>query len=173
METGAAHMYQVGQKIVYGIHGVCSIVDLEEKKIDKKTICYFVLEPVDQPGSRYYLPSGNPTALAKIRPLSTRELLNAMLTAPLSDEIWIQDENKRKQYYRELISSVDLKAMIEMVRCLRRHRQEQQNLGRKFHQCDENFLRDAQRVLSTEISMVMQIPSNQVEEYLQGILSNE
>ena len=53
-------MYQLGQKIVYGSHGVCNIVDLEDKKVDGKMICYFVLEPADHPGTRYYLPAANP-----------------------------------------------------------------------------------------------------------------
>ena len=162
-------MYQVGQKIVYGIHGVCCIVDLEEKKIDRKTIWYFVLEPIDQPGSRYYVPSENQAALAKIRPLSTKEELAALLTAPLAENVWIVDENRRKQHYRELVSSVNLKAMIDMVRCLRLHRRQQMEQGRKFHQCDENFLRDAQKILSTEIAMVMGIPDDQVDTYLQTV----
>ena len=162
-------MYQIGQKIVYGIHGVCSIVDLEEKKIDKKTICYFVLEPIDQPGSRYYVPSENQAALAKLRPLSTREELQSLLTSPLAENVWIADENRRKQYYRELVSSVNLKAMIDMIRCLRLHRRQQMEQGRKFHQCDENFLRDAQKTLSTEIAMVMEIPDDQVDTYLQAV----
>ena len=162
-------MYQIGQKIVYGIHGVCCIVDLEEKKIDKKTICYFVLEPIDQPGSRYYVPSENQAALAKLRPLSTREELQSLLTSPLAENVWIADENRRKQYYRELVSSVNLKAMIDMIRCLRLHRRQQMEQGRKFHQCDENFLRDAQKTLSTEIAMVMEIPDDQVDTYLQAV----
>lgn len=163
-------MYQIGQKIVYGIHGVCCIVDLVEKKIDRKTICYFVLEPIDQPGSRYYVPSENQAALAKLRPLSTKEELQSLLTSPLAENGWIPDENRRKQYYRELVSSVNLKAMIDMIRCLRLHRRQQMEQGRKFHQCDENFLRDAQKLLSTEVAMVMEIPDDQVETYLQTAL---
>ena len=144
-------------------------MDLEEKKIDKKTICYFVLEPIDQPGSRYYVPSENQAALAKLRPLSTREELQSLLTSPLAENVWIADENRRKQYYRELVSSVNLKAMIDMIRCLRLHRRQQMEQGRKFHQCDENFLRDAQKTLSTEIAMVMEIPDDQVDTYLQAV----
>ena len=162
-------MYQIGQKIVYGIHGVCCIVDLEEKKIDRKTICYFVLEPIDQPGSRYYVPSENQAALSKLRPLSSKDELQSLLTSPLTENVWIPDENRRKQYYRELVSSVNLKAMIDMVRCLRLHRRQQMEQGRKFHQCDENFLRDAQKLLSTEITMVMGIPDDQVDTYLQTV----
>jgi CarD family transcriptional regulator len=161
-------MYRVGQKIVYGVHGVCTIVDLEEKRIDRKTIGYFVLEPVDHPGSRYYLPSQNPAALAKSRPLCTKEELTEILAAPVPENTWIQDENRRKQYYRELLSSVDIRAMITMFRCLQLHRQAQVEQGRKFHLCDESFLRDVQRILNAEIGLVLQISADQVEQLLQA-----
>ena len=162
-------MYQVGQQIVYGIHGVCSIVDLEEKKIDKKIIRYYVLTPVDQPATRYYVPADNQAALAKLRPLATKEEMRALLMASLCDDLWIAEENRRKQYYRELVASVNLKAMIDMIRYLLVYRRQQLEQGRKFHQCDENFLRDAQRILSTEVAMVMQIPIEQVNAYLEDV----
>ena len=163
-------MYQLGQKIVYASHGVCCIVDQEYKRIDGKQICYFVLEPVGQPGTRYYLPSANPAALAKSRPLSTKEQLSCYVRAPLCEGVWIDHENKRKQRYRELMGSVDLQAMINMVRILRKHRQEQLEQGKKFHQCDENFLRDAQRIVSSEVSVVLQIPMAQVDVCLQEMM---
>ena len=149
-------MYQLGQKIVYGSHGVCNIVDLEDKKVDGKMICYFVLEPADHPGTRYYLP--------------TKEQMYDYLRTPVTEDIWIDHENKRKQRFRELLSSVDLRAMIDMVRVLREHRQVQLAQGRKFHQCDDNFLRDAQRIISAEVSVVFQIPMEQVESCLQQIV---
>ncbi len=53
-------MYQVGQKAVYGIHGVYSIVEEEMKTMDRKKISYFALEPLDQPGASDYIPTENP-----------------------------------------------------------------------------------------------------------------
>ena len=38
-------MYQVGEKVVYGIHGVCRVADLEERIIDRKHLTYLVLAP--------------------------------------------------------------------------------------------------------------------------------
>ena len=163
-------MYQVGQKIVYSSHGVCDIVDLEVKKIDRKIIRYFVLAPLDQPITRYYVPAQNQAALAKLRPLATKEEMSALLSAPLREEIWIPEENRRKQYYRELVTSVDLRSMVDMIRYLRLYRRQQLEQGRKFHQCDENFLRDAQRILSTEVAIVMHIPIEQANTYLESVL---
>lgn len=163
-------MYQIGQQVVYGIHGVCSIVDLEERTVDRKKISYFVLEPLEQPGTRYYIPSQNQAALSKIRPLMDRQSLQAMLTVENMGDAWISDENKRKQYYREIINGVDSPALLRMVYALHRHKQAQAEAGRKLHLCDENFLRDAQRVLSGELSIVLQIPTNEVLAYIQSQL---
>lgn len=161
-------MLQEGTQLVYGIHGVCTIVDVETKSVDRKKVEYFVLEPKEQPGARYYVPTHNPAALAKLRPLLSAEELETLLASESTRRIsWIADENLRKQKYRELINSADRAALIRMIRALYRHKQEQLEAGRKFHQCDENFLRDAQKLLCSEFSLVLGIPQSEVSGYIE------
>lgn len=74
-------MYKVGDHVVYGSHGVCHILDTEERRIDGKTRHFFVLEPLEQPGTKFYIPSQNPTALAKLRPVMTRLELDTLLSS--------------------------------------------------------------------------------------------
>ena len=31
-------MYQIGDRVVYGIHGVCGIVAVEHRKMDRKNV---------------------------------------------------------------------------------------------------------------------------------------
>ena len=94
-------MYQIGQRVLYGCHGVCEIVSMEARVIDRKNVKYFVLEPINQQGSRYLVPSESPVALSKLRPLLGRQELDALLA---SEEVrrdqWITDENARKQKYK-------------------------------------------------------------------------
>lgn len=161
-------MYQCGSKVVYGFHGVCSIVDVEMRTVDRKKVEYYVLEPQAQPGSRYYVPTQNKTAVAKLRPLITKAELDALLCAEATQlDAWIPDENQRKQRYRELINSGDRAALICMVRTLHKHKDAQLSVGRKFHICDENFLRDAEKLLSAEFSLVLDIAPDQVGQYIQ------
>ncbi len=160
-------MYQAGQKVVYGAHGVCNILGLEDRVVDRKMVSYFVLQPVEQPDSRYYIPSHNENALAKMRPLMEKEALLALLNSEdIRKTEWISDENRRKQYYRQLITSLDMEAMIRMIHALRQQRKSLAEAGRKFHLCDENFLRDAQRLLRTEVSLVLDIPESETDAYL-------
>lgn len=160
-------MYQAGDRVVYGMHGVCSVVTLEERTVDRKRITYLVLEPVGQHGSRYLVPAHNAGAMAKLRPMLTVEELKQLLA---SDEVrsdsWILDENQRKQTYRELIGSGDRVKLMGMVRNLYRHRETQSAAGKKVHLCDDNFLRDAERVLASEIALVMETDLESAKNYL-------
>lgn len=164
-------MYQVGDRFVYGVHGICRITALEERTVDRKKILYYVLESKAQPGAYFYVPTHNQAAVAKLRRLLSRQELDELLSSDaVRQEVWVSDENKRKQVYRELIGSGDRCRLISMVSSLYRHKQEQAAAGRKFHLCDENFLRDAEKLLSSEFSEVLEIPRDQVGAYIRRTL---
>ena len=165
-------VYEVGTLVVYGIHGMCRIVDREMRTVDRKKVEYLVLEPLGNAGSSYFVPAGNPAALAKLHPVMSREELEDLLgSEQIRQNCWIPDENARKQRYRELINGGDRMAMLQMIHSLQRHKQEQLAQGRKFHQCDENFLRDALRLIDGEFSVVLGIEPADVGKYVQDRLN--
>ncbi|MBO5954124.1 MAG: hypothetical protein J6Q53_08450 [Oscillospiraceae bacterium] len=164
-------MYQCGEQVLYGIHGVCRIVALEKRLVDRKQVEYYVLEPVDQAGARFYVPTHNQAAVAKLRRvLSLQELTQLLQSEAVQQNAWIEDEGKRRLYYRDLICSGNRAALISMVHSLHRHKEAQAAAGKKFHQCDENFLRDAEKLLDSEFSLVLKIPQEQVAEYVCSVL---
>lgn len=167
-------MYQVGDKVVYGIHGVCMVADQEERTVDRKRVTYLVLEPVGQTGARFLVPTHNQAAMAKVKQMLSREELEAMMgSEAVQADGWIRDENLRKQTYRELISSGDRARLMCMVRTLYRHKAAQAAAGKKCHLSDENFLRDAEKLLSSEISVVMGLDPEQTKKYLKENLIKE
>ena len=149
-------MYQKNQYVVYGSHGVCLIADIEEKNIDHKAVQYYVLEPLSRSGAMYYVPIHNAVAVGKIRLPLTREMILSMTQAQGQD-VWIAEENQRRLRYRELLGNTDPVALCCMVRRLHQHRQEQLELGRKFHVNDANFLKDAELLLVAEFAFVLGI----------------
>ena len=143
-DLGGIFMYEIGSRVLYGIHGVCRITALESMRFGKARAKYYVLEPVEQPGAKFYVPVENEAAVAKLRPLLSREALLALLHSDaVRNYPWIADENQRKLRFRELISSGDREALMGMIGALLRHKKAQLAAGRKFHQSDENFLTDA------------------------------
>lgn len=164
-------MYQSGEYVLYGIHGVCRVVGTEKQLINRKRTEFLVLEPLAQNESRFYLPTQNPTAIGKLKAvLSREEMLELLSSEQIREDCWIREENQRKQYYRDLISSGDRTALLQMVSSLYRYKDEQMAAGRKFHQCDDNFLRDAEKLLSSEISLVMDFSPEEARDYLRSQL---
>jgi len=167
-------MYQIGEQVVYGVHGVCSVVDREERVVDRKRVVYLALEPVGQEGTRYLVPTHNAVAMGKVRPMLSREELTALME---SEEVrsgsWIRDENLRKQTYRELIGSGDRVRLMQMVRTLYRHRDSQTAAGRKVHMCDDNFLRDAEKLLTGEVAIVMGVDLEQAKQFIRSRLKED
>lgn len=167
-------MFRVGEMVVYGVHGVCRIVEEENRVIDRKKVTYLALEPVGQGGSRYLVPTHNAAAMSKLKPMLSREDLEALMC---SDEVradgWIKDENQRKQTYRELISSGDRARLMCMVRSLYAHKAAQAAAGKKCHLSDENFLRDAEKLLVSELSIVLQMDAEQAKQYIRSHLKDE
>lgn len=164
-------MFRVGDLVVYGIHGVCRIADEEKRVVDRKRVTYLVLEPLGQQGSRYLVPTHNETAMAKLKAMLSRQELEELLRSDqVRRDVWIADEGQRKQHYRELVSSGDREQVMEMLYTLYQHRGRQQAAGKKIHMCDDNFLRDAEKLLSSEVSIVMELTPEDARHYIREAL---
>lgn len=152
---------------MYGIHGVCRVAGTEKQLVNRKRTEYLVLESLSQTESKFYLPTANPTAMAKIKAvLPAQELRDLLASEEIRENVWIQEENQRKQTYRDLISSGDRTALLKMVNTLYRYKAAQAAAGRKFHQCDDNFLRDAEKLLTSEIALVLEMSQEEARDYL-------
>lgn len=164
-------MYKIGDKVVYGSHGLCCVVGQEARVIDKRNVTYLALEPIGQGGARFLVPTHNQAAMGKLRHVLSRQELDILLQSEeVRADCWIKDENQRKQTYRELISSGDCQRLMAMVHALYLHKAAQQAAGKKVHLCDENFLRDAEKLLVSEVAMVMELDQEQAKQYLRNHL---
>ena len=165
-------MFEVGDRVLYGSHGVCRVTALEERKIDRKIVTYLALVPEGQPGASYLVPTLNAAAMAKLCPILSREELERLLT---SDEIrhgeWTKDGNQRKLLYRELLGSGDRVRLLQMVSALYRYKETRIAEGKKFHQSDDGFLRDAEKLICSEICCVMAMDIQQARAYLREKLN--
>ena len=160
-------MYQIGERVVYGVHGVCQILELQVQIVNRKKVEYYVLEPVRQPGARYFVPSQNQVAVSKLRPmLSKTEILDLLGSHRVKETVWIDDENQRRIYYKDLLTEGDRAGLLTMIRTLYVQTEQQAQLGKKCHMTDANFLKDAEKVLFSEFSMVLDIPYEKMVEYI-------
>lgn len=164
-------MYETGERVLYGAHGICTIVATEQKCFGKQKMDYYVLQPLTQLESRYYVPMHNASALEKMRRILSKEQIESILTSEnLDRSAWIPDETLRKQRYRELLAGGDRAELMRMMNTMYLHKRKQLEEGKKFHQCDENFLHDAEKVIHEEFAVVLDIQQDMVVSYIKSRL---
>lgn len=167
-------MYEAGQQVLYGTHGVCRIISMEAMRFGSERRNYYVLEPAAQPGAKFYVPVGSDAAVSKLRPLmKPEELLELLHSDAVRNFPWIANESQRKLCFRELLLSGDRTKLMGMIGALHRHRRAQLAAGRKFHQSDENFLIDAEKLLNAEFSQVFGLPPTEVPAFIRKELEND
>lgn len=164
-------MYSIGELVVYCSHGVCRIEDTEQRTVDRKTVTYYVLCPLQGAKTKFYVPVHNEAAVAKMRYLITKEQLAQILADPDNySDCWIPEENRRKIRYKELSGTSDFATLFRMYHTLHQQKQLQLAAGKKFHLTDENFMRDSKRVLESELSVVLDVPVDQLEQAMEAYL---
>jgi len=160
-------MFEIGDRIFYGSHGACTIIAVESMRFGKTRGRYYVLQPVQQPDSKYYVPVDNPAAVSKLSPLMSKEaLLDLLYSDAIKENNWIADEGARKQRYKELLNSSDRGALLNMIHCLHQHKKAQHDAGKKFHQCDENFLHEAQKMLDSEFALAFDLEQGKTGAFI-------
>ena len=45
-------MYEIGQQVLYGSHGVCTVTGVERMRFGKTKANYYILEPVEKAGAK-------------------------------------------------------------------------------------------------------------------------
>ncbi len=160
-------MLKLNEKVMYGTTGVCVVDSVEDKRIGKEIKKYYVLKPVSQTSSTVYIPADNENLLKKARKMLSVEEIKNMLSS-LSDEpdIWIDNDNERRERFSEIISSGDRKACLILVRTLHNRQSILTGTGKRLHIADERALKEAQRLIQDEFSVVLNIHPNEVAAYI-------
>ena len=153
-------MFNVGDVIIYGTQGVCRIVGIEEKAISGAKKNYYVIKPVNDIGPTIFAPTSNENILKKMRKLLTEEEINKLIDSmPDEKMVWMSNVNERKELYKALLAGGDHAALIQMIKALYANKKEREAAGKRLHMMDENFFKDAERVLYNEFQYVLKLRS--------------
>ena len=160
-------MFDIGEYIIYGNHGVCEV-----KEISKKTISsmigeklYYTLSPVYVKGSTVYSPVDN--CKVAIRPVLTRDEAEDLIDhMPEVRSIEHVEEQKTDTVYKEAIRSCDCKELVKIIKTLYKRRQERIEDGKKFTAIDERYLNQAKGCLYGEMAVALDMDRDDVEDYI-------
>ena len=164
-------MLKVNDIVLYDAAGACTVREFCKKQVGGTERGYAVLETEAPPKTTIYLPLENEALMSKIKPVpSADEILEMIRSLPLEEDPWIEDEERRRQCCREILAGCDRAALLRLVRTLYLHQTAQRRQGKKLHSADERIFKEAQRLQHNEIGFVLQIPADEVPDFISGLL---
>ena len=160
-------MLALGQTVVYGTQGVCTVREISMLKLGKAKGEYYVLSPIDDPGSTVYVPTANEKLMSKLHPVLTGEEARAMIAEAVREPLeWIVSDNERKNVCDEIVKNGDRKQLLRMAGMLYRRREALKDQKKHFHNVDAQYLKTAERMLHGELAYVFGISADEAAEYI-------
>ena len=160
-------MFEIGEAVIYGTDGVCRITAIVRKTVNGRPRDYYELHPVYRRDAVLFLPTDNPKVCGRLRRVLSRdEILSAVRAIPEQECVWIDSDNQRKELCQEILRSGDHIRLIRLIKALYEHREGLKSQGRKMHTADENFLKEAEKILHEEFAFVLDIPPADVLSFI-------
>ena len=160
-------MLTVGQTVVYGTQGVCTVKEISMLKLGKTKGEYYALSPIDDPGSTVYVPTANEKLMSKLRPVLTGEEADALITEAVREPLeWIESDAERKSACDDIVKNGDRKQLMRLVGMLYRRRELLKDQKKHFHNVDAQYLKTAERMLHGELAYALGIAAADVAEYI-------
>jgi CarD family transcriptional regulator len=164
-------MYLKDEMVLYSTYGVCRIAEIAEKDMGGSLRRYYVLKPLRSGDATIFVPSDNESLTSKIRRVMSEDEARSLIDAmPDEGTIWMEDEQARRDRYREILSSGSRKELVRLIKTLYLHKQSQKGRGKKMKSPDEDILKSAEKMLHDEFAYVFNIKREEVLPLIVGRL---
>ena len=162
-------MHTIGEKIIYGANGVMEIVDVREETIGDVARKYYVLRDLNSVSvSQIFVPVDNDRLVSSMRPLLTKEEAMDMISRikSIPEAEWKKDNRVRSEKFRHVIETGDREGMISVIKAVYENGVKRHEEGKKNYLADESIMRKAEKVIYSELSIVLGIPENEVANFI-------
>ena len=162
-------MFQIGDHVYYASGGICSVSDICYAPLSgmPKDRQYYVLHSLHHDNSVMYVPVNSETVF--LRPLLTKAEAEALLDRiPAISEIDEPNAKILKGKYTEAMRQHDptewvrvIKTVYGRIRSLAEHSKTQ-----RISDTERSFAEDAKRYLYMELSLTLNVPVVEMENYI-------
>ena len=160
-------MFGKGEYIVYGTTGVCLVTDITAMSANgqEQEKLYYVLEPVGISGSRIMTPVENNKSI--LRPVLSREEAYGLLDQIKEvAELGITDDRQREARYKEALKTCDCRQWLGIIKTMYYRKKDRLSRGKRLTEVDERYLKKAKENLYRELSIPLEIPAEEVEQFI-------
>ena len=159
-------MYGKGDYISYGGHGVCRIADIRSMDFGSGKQEYLVIEPIASGSATIYLPSANQTVQTRMRPLLTREEIDAIISSVKNDQMpWTVDRKQRTLQFQQILSRRDTRELLLLAGCLHKRRTE-----KELPTSELEILHKVEGMVEQEFSFTLNVGRAQIGTYIRDRL---
>ena len=158
-------MYSKGDYIIYGINGVCKVQDLMKSESSGDDKVYYILQPLDQGGSKIFTPVDNQKVF--MRPLISREEAVKLIEGiPQYDDMMLHERQDQEQEYKKILQEYDCTVYLRFIKALYLKSESREAKGKRITAIDERYLTLAKRILLSELSVVLDLTVDDVDRLL-------
>ena len=157
-------MFKVGDLIVYGNTGVCTVEkigrpDLSGISDDKE---YYTLLPYYSRNSRIFTPCDNDKVV--MRPImSKKEAEKLLREIPKIEILVITDEKKREECYKETMKTCDCREFVSILKTIYNRKKTRLAEGKKVTASDERYYNMAEDKLFGELAIALGMEKSQMK----------
>lgn len=165
-------MFVVNDVVNYSVTGICRVENIAQQEIAGENREFYVLKPVFDDNSTVMVPIANEQLVSRMYSILSKEEINAIIKEmPQIEEIWLEDDRLRYEKYKGILFSGNRREVVGVIKALYRHRKEQAVKGRKLRTTDERVMRDAERLLYSEIAYSLEMKQDEVLQFIKKELS--
>ncbi len=159
-------MFKVNEYVVYGLTGVCKIADIrKDEYVSNDENQYYILNPVSDQNMTIRIPVNNKNVL--MRPVITKEdALSLIAEMPEKETIWTDDERQRSVSFKTALRSAKSEEWVKIIKTLYLEKEARSVVGKKLTKTDEEIMNTAEKHLTEEFAIALDIPQDQVVSYI-------
>lgn len=169
-----AQQFQKGDHVCYGTNGICLIDDVREIAVAGSKDTFYVLRPLRDCHSTFFIPVRNEALTQKMREPVKREKVDDLIeSARTACDTWIEDRKTRMEVYREILRECDPHDLLRLCALLYQTKQRLSASGKKMAPSDESVLKQAEELTKHEFGFALGIPPSDVGPYVLDRLKTE
>ena len=165
-------MYEVGALLVYDTTGVCRVDDIgipEGMSLQDKTRKYYKLSPVFGSGT-IYIPVDTRVFM---RPVISREeaetLIRKIPEIQEEDTCDIHNQKVLEDHYKASIHTHECEDLVQLIKTVYAKKRKLEQRGKT----DQQYMKRAKELLHEELATALEIPLDDVEGYISGVLEQQ
>ena len=154
-------MYNVGEMVFYGGHGVCEIEEITTMTVSKEEKQYYRLKSHAQPALSLFHPvvTDNP----KITKMLSKDEAKKLLKVFEQDASeWIERSPDRSKKYKQIMQGKDHEEIAQMMNTILRKKKELEQIDKKLYAQDLELIRTVYSILTDEISIALNMSKEDV-----------